>query len=92
MRQVTAGQSPVAEREELTLEDRARELLVFGLRRLEGIDGDHFLEQSGFSVEELAGSTVRRLVDLNLLEMKDQHIRLSREGLLVSDSIWPDLL
>ena len=92
LRQVTAGQSPVAEREELTLEDRARELLVFGLRRLEGIDGDQFLEQSGFSVEELAGSTVRRLVDLNLLEVRDQQIRLSREGLLVSDSIWPDLL
>ena len=92
LRRISAGQSPVGEQEELNPAARARELMVFGLRRLEGIDCDQFEAQSGFSVEELVGPVVRRLVDLKLLEATDKRIRLSREGLFVSDSIWPELL
>ncbi len=92
LRRIKEGQSPVVEQEELDPPARARELLVFGLRRLAGIDCDQFADQTGFSVAELAGSAIERLVDLNLLEVAGQQLRLSREGLFVSDSIWPELL
>ena len=92
LRRVKAGQSPVVEQEELDRPGRARELLVFGLRRLAGIDCDQFADQTGFSVAELAGPAIQRLVDLKLLEVAGQQLRLSREGLFVSDSIWPELL
>jgi oxygen-independent coproporphyrinogen-3 oxidase len=91
LRGVKAGQSPVVEQEQLEPSDRARELLVFGLRRLAGVDCDQFAEQTGFSVEELAGPAIQRLVGLKLLEVAGKQLRLSREGLFVSDSIWPEL-
>jgi len=92
LRRVHAGESPVFEQDELGPEERARELLVLGLRRLEGVDADQFEQHMGFSLEELAGPALQRLVDLQLLEKTAAGIRLSREGLLVSDSIWPELV
>ncbi|MFP6672754.1 MAG: radical SAM family heme chaperone HemW [Pirellulaceae bacterium] len=92
LRRVKVGQSTVVEQEQLEPSDRARELLVFGLRRLAGVDCDQFAEQTGFSVEELAGPAIQRLVGLKLLEVAGKQLCLSREGLFVSDSIWPELL
>ncbi|MCA9269056.1 MAG: radical SAM family heme chaperone HemW [Planctomycetales bacterium] len=92
LRRVLAGQSPVAESETLGPEDAARERLVFGLRRLEGIDLSEFAAQTGTSVERLAGAAVAKCVDLGLLEFCGNRLRLTQAGLLVSDAIWPELL
>jgi len=67
IKRVLAGQSPVAEREELNPEDRARELLVFGLRRLEGVDRTWFAARTGFDLDALIGEPLRRHVALGLL-------------------------
>ena len=64
---VLAGQSPVAESEQLGPEDAARERLVFALRRLEGIDASQFAAETGFTVEYLGGTALPNLVELGLL-------------------------
>ncbi len=92
LNRVLAGKSPVAESETLDDEESARERLVFGLRRLEGIQRQAFHEATGFDVNELVGESLTRFVDANLLENTGSRIRLTREGLLVSDSIWPEFL
>lgn len=89
---VLAGQSPVAESEQLRPEDAARERLVFGLRRLEGVNLRQFAAATGFSAEALAGEALPRLIDLGLLETSGGWLRLTRQGLLVSDAIWPQFL
>ena len=89
---VLAGQSPVAESERLGLEDSARERLVFALRRLEGIDTAEFAAVTGFSVEQLGGHALPRLIEQGFLSLNDQRLNLTRDGLLVSDAIWPRLL
>src|SRR5258708_30319028 len=50
---VLAGESPVAEREELLPEARARELLVFGLRRIDGVSRRQFQVRTGFECGDL---------------------------------------
>jgi oxygen-independent coproporphyrinogen-3 oxidase len=92
LKRVLAGQSPVAESETLRPADRARELFVFGLRRLEGIDRPSFAARSGFEIDELVGQPLARYVELGLLVDDGRRVRLSREGLLVSDAIWPHFL
>jgi oxygen-independent coproporphyrinogen III oxidase len=92
LRRVLAGQSPVAEREQLDPESKARERLVFQLRLIDGIDLARFHDQTGFSVNRLAGSTVAELEQHGLLEHHGGQLRLTREGLLVSDSICTRLL
>jgi oxygen-independent coproporphyrinogen-3 oxidase len=92
VRRVLAGQSPLAEREQLPPESRARELLVFGLRRIEGVSRRDFRTRTGFGVDELVSRPLEKFVDLGLLLDNGHGVRLSREGLFVSDAIWPELL
>jgi len=92
VRRVLAGRSPVAERERLDPESKARERLVFQLRMLAGVDLVRFEEETGFDVRRLAGDCLARYEEAGWLELQDGTLRLTREGLLVSDTIWPDLL
>jgi oxygen-independent coproporphyrinogen-3 oxidase len=92
IRRIFAGESPVAESEQLAPEDTARERLVFALRRLEGIDAEQFAAETGFSITALAGDALPRLIDLGLMEIAEGRLKLTRRGLLVSDAIWPEFL
>jgi len=92
LRRVLAGESPVAESEQLSPEQRARETLVFSLRQLDGVATAAFQEQTGFTIDGLAKREIDRLVEQGLLDKESGWLRLSREGLLVSDALWPELL
>lgn len=92
LKRVLAGQSPTAETETLDPEDRARELLVFALRRLEGIERDDFAGRTGFDLDALVGRPLEKMVGLGFLVDDSRRVRLSREGLFVSDAIWPQFL
>jgi oxygen-independent coproporphyrinogen-3 oxidase len=92
IQRVLSGQSPVAESEELSPEGRARERLVFALRRLEGISLEEFERETGFSVDALVKLPLANYVAQGLFERKDGRLRLTHRGLLVSDALWPEFL
>ncbi len=92
LKRVSQGQSPVAQREQLDDEQRARERLIFGLRRLAGVERQAFFDQTGLEIDALAGKPIAQFVELGLLSDCGERIRLTREGLLISDSLWPELL
>jgi oxygen-independent coproporphyrinogen-3 oxidase len=90
---VTSGRSPVAEREQLAPEDRAREALVLGLRRVvDGVDRRAFAAEFDYEVDSLGGGELAKLIAGNLLEDRDDRLRLTREGLLLADWIWTKFL
>ncbi len=91
-KRVLGGQSPVAESETLPPEDRAREMLVIGLRRIRGVDRSEFADRTGFDIESLVGPEISRFVNRGLLQWRGNRLCLTREGLFVSDSIWPYFL
>lgn len=92
IRRLQAGQSPVAERESLAHEDRAREALVLGLRMLQGVDTGLFAARWGLSVEALGGQRLRQYLADGLLQISKGRLRLTPSGLLVSDALWPGLV
>lgn len=92
LKRVLADQSPIAESETLSPEDSARERLVFALRRMQGVEREAFEADAGFSIEQLVGRSLAEFVNRGFLEDTDARVRLTREGLLVSDSIWPEFL
>ncbi|HEY3393652.1 MAG TPA: radical SAM family heme chaperone HemW [Lacipirellulaceae bacterium] len=92
LKRMLAGKSPVTEREKLAPKARARELLVFGLRRIEGVSRREFTARTGQAVDALVGDAVRKFVELGLLDDDGEQIRLTREGLFVSDALWPEML
>jgi oxygen-independent coproporphyrinogen-3 oxidase len=92
LNRVLADQSPVAESETLSPEDSARERLVFALRRLEGVGRKDFKTETGFEIDQLVGRPLTEFANCGLFEDTGSQIRLTRDGLLVSDSIWPEFL
>jgi oxygen-independent coproporphyrinogen-3 oxidase len=92
MQRLARGESPVAESEKLEPEERARERLVFGLRRLPGIELESFARETGYTVQDLGGLTLERYLEHGWLELQGSQLRLTRRGLLISDSLWPGLL
>jgi oxygen-independent coproporphyrinogen-3 oxidase len=92
LKRVLSGASPVAEQEQLDPMARARELLVFGLRRIEGVSLREFAERTGYQVDELVAGPKAKFTALELLVEEGDRLRLTREGLYVSDAIWPELL
>ncbi|MGY8732671.1 MAG: radical SAM family heme chaperone HemW [Pirellulales bacterium] len=92
LKKIAAGESVIAESVQIQGSERAREVLVFALRRLRGITIAWFKSTTGFDLMTLCGAQVDRCVQLGLLAWHDDYLRLTEEGLLVSDSIWPELL
>ncbi len=92
IKRILRGNSPVASREQLSPAASAREQIVFGLRRLEGISLSAFHCKTGFDIPQLLGPALWKHLDADLLSMDGGNLRLTSKGLLVSDSIWPDFL
>lgn len=98
IRKMLAGESPVDFHEELAPEDRAREAGVLALRRREGLHTPTFASRFGFDLELLWADALPRLQEWGLLEWTapdapaSRRLRLTRDGLMISDSIWPYLL
>ncbi len=89
---VLAGADAGGESDCMTAEEAARERLVVGLRRRAGIERKTFAAASGFSVEELAEDAIARWQLAGLAEDDGGTVRLTRAGLLVSDSLWAEVL
>ncbi|MFM8633741.1 MAG: radical SAM family heme chaperone HemW [Planctomycetia bacterium] len=92
MSRVLAGDDARGEIDAMTAEEAARERLVVGLRRRDGIDRDAFRAASGFELDAIAGPAITRWVARGLASDDGRRVRLTREGLLVSDSLWADVL
>ncbi|MDG2380785.1 MAG: radical SAM family heme chaperone HemW [Pirellulaceae bacterium] len=90
LNRVLTGQPHVAESEQLSDEQLAREQLVFGLRRIQGVHRVNFHQRTGFEIEQLVGDVLSKYLQRGWLVWQAGSLRLTRAGLLFSDSIWPD--
>ena len=89
---VLRGKSPIVEEEILDEESKIRELVVFQLRRIEGIDEENFHQEFGINLDDFFGPSISEFISKGFLERANSKLRLTRRGLVVSDSIWPYLL
>jgi oxygen-independent coproporphyrinogen-3 oxidase len=92
IKRLKSGESPVGETDRLTPEAQAREAIFVGLRRTAGIERDNFQQRTGMSLDELAGEVVQRQAELGFLEDTGTHVRLTREGRFVADSVIAEFL
>jgi oxygen-independent coproporphyrinogen-3 oxidase len=92
LRRMLANESPIAESELLSDQESAQERLVFGLRQLAGVAAPQFLAETGYTIDDLAGKAIERLVAADLLEWENERLRVTHAGLLVCDAIAAELL
>lgn len=88
--QVREGR-PCAEREALDTSTRALELMMLRLRTVKGLALDDYAALTGRAFLDEHGAFVRRLCEGGLAEAKDRTFRLTRQGMLVSNSILGEL-
>ncbi len=92
IRRLQTGASPVAESDQLSVEQWALERVAFGLRRLEGVDLASIATESGIDIATWLQPVIDRLVPQKLLQLHGSNLRIPVEGLLVSDRIVAEIL
>ena len=85
---INAGGDAIADRNELSPEDRAAEALFMGLRLSEGIGLAEFREQYGVDVIERYGSELPRLEDAGLIQVGEGRLVLTSAGRLLSNEVF----
>ena len=89
---VEAGKPPVTSLTELDTKDVAAETMMMGLRLNSGVGEQHFLQQTGHTLDQLYADTIVELVELGLLERTAQALRLSARGRMVGNSVFARFL
>jgi oxygen-independent coproporphyrinogen-3 oxidase len=92
MRKTLAGESATFQSEVLPPEERACETMALQLRRSKGIIRKSFQKQTGFALDDLAGPSIARQVDLGLMNDDGASVRLTRQGKCVADAVIRELL
>ncbi len=92
MSRVLAGEDATGDIDAMTPEQSARERVVVGLRRRDGVERAAFQAASGFDLDTLAGDAIRRWVAGGLATDDARRVRLTRTGLIVSDALWSEVL
>jgi len=92
MKRLEAGLSPVDLTDDLTAEERARELFAVGLRRLQGVNLAEIHERTGFDIQKLLQTELARFVDRNWLSPTPEGYQLTETGRLYADSIAADVI
>lgn len=92
IRRTLAGEPAHGDIETLSPEERAREGIMLGLRRVAGLERERFARQFGFDLDELCGGTIEVMCARGWLEDTGEAIRLTREGRFVADSVISEFL
>ena len=78
--------------ERLDPEAKARETLVMGLRRIAGWGREEFRVATGCDYGALRGKEIARLAAEGLLRVEQDRLRLAEDALLISDSVFAELV
>ncbi|OHE73192.1 MAG: hypothetical protein A2007_05295 [Verrucomicrobia bacterium GWC2_42_7] len=85
-------QTPFENITPLTPESLATDALMFGLRKIQGVNLDSLSSRYAIDLRKKYAPLLHSLSENKLLIQEGPHIRLSRPGLLLSDSIALDFL
>ena len=89
---IKSGQSAIADNDELSPIDRAKEAFIVGLRRITGVERASFQATTGYPIEEVVGQALEKNLQLGLLEETPTGVRLTLEGRFLADSVIVDCL
>lgn len=73
--------------EKITREESIKEFMIMGLRKTRGISKHEFAKRFGTDVMSVFANEIKKFVSAGLMEEKDGFIRLTFDGINVSNSI-----
>lgn len=90
LQRMETAQSPIAESQTLDWSTRTRERFIFGMRQLKGVDWNALASSGEPQAIEAIANQLPKHIALGFLEWHEGHIRLTPQGLPISDSLWVD--
>ncbi len=91
-KQIMAGNDGFSGAEALCREKKFRETVIMGLRMVKGISLASLRKRFNLDPREYYGDTFRRLLDNNLLEIKDGGLRLPEQAMAVANQVLAELV
>jgi len=88
---VESNQSPIVGEERLKGKKKMAESTMLSLRLSEGIDRNRFQSQFHLDPQEVFPDIFTQYAKAGLLQMDENHIRLTQKGFYLSDTIFADL-
>ena len=76
----------------LTTEDQMEEFMFLGLRKTNGISCREFRGNFGRTIEEVYGNQIRRFDGLGLMKREGDRLRLTEQGIDVSNSVFVEFV
>jgi oxygen-independent coproporphyrinogen-3 oxidase len=89
---IEACGSAWGEEEELDRETRFRETVIMGLRMLKGVSLSGLEQRFSINALEYYGTVLMRLQQQQLIEMEDDRLFLSAQGLLLANRVMAELV
>jgi oxygen-independent coproporphyrinogen-3 oxidase len=87
IKHVECGQSPVAARESISRDMQMSETIFLGLRLSEGVSWTRFRERFGQDAREIYRETIELLSSWKMLEVDQERMRLTEQGMLLSNQV-----
>lgn len=89
---ILQGVRPFGEVEELSVEEKAHETLVMGLRMVDGIDLVAFEAITGYRAEALCGEGIDSMIEEGLLQCLGNRLALTHDALFVCNAVFSELI
>ncbi len=87
-----AGELPVHESETLDREGSFRETVIMGLRLIEGVDLGRLADRYGIDTRKYYGQTLKKLLADKLVEIENDHLRLTTKSLPFANQVLSELV
>lgn len=81
-----------AETHQVSFKEEIEEAIFLGLRLMEGINLDKFRQEYGFDLYKEFRQVIDKYINYEFMQIKEGYLRLTLNGILVSNSILADFL
>ena len=70
----------------------AKEYVLLGLRKKQGISKTEFIDKFGTSIDEIFLKEITKLKHLELIEENKTHIKLTNKGIDLANIVWQEFI
>lgn len=89
---VASGQLPIESYATVNTCTAQEDTVILGLRLREGVDASDFAHRFGVAVTDVFRDEIRRVLDLGVAEWHGNHLRLTEQGLYLSNQVFQEFI
>ncbi|WP_142414546.1 radical SAM family heme chaperone HemW [Hathewaya massiliensis] len=89
---IKAGEKPIKSTHKNSIKESVEEFMFMGLRKIEGIDKEHFVELFNTDVHSLYDEVIKKYKSLNLLEEDQVNLKLTKKGIEFSNIVMSEFI